>query len=180
MTPNELKTHKKHKKVLDSLPSFNALSKRGSKLPRPLDGLGRRKDVYVSGLIEVSNSHAVFFLYRDGQILTDRAFFGYLFCVLQNKSLNTLYEFHWHPSHKGIHCKLQCNTSLNYTGRLLVQAPELQLAPPSELDPAKEADRVKLVQMFCAKCGIHLNLPKAQDQDQASEQGDLFNELDHQ
>lgn len=175
MTPIELREHKRHCKKISALPTFTPLNKKNNRLPRPLDQLGRRKDAHSSGMIRVSDSHVAFFLYRDGEILTDRSFYGYLFCELQNSTLSTLYEFHWHPSHKGIHCKLPCNTANNYAGRLLVQAPELQIASASTLDPAKESDRKLLVEMFCKKCGIELSLPKAMPEAR-SNQADLFDD----
>lgn len=158
MKPRELKDHKSHKKRLTTAPNFQPLVKKGNKLPKPLDSLGRRRDVHCSGVIRVSDSHVACFLYRGGEILTDRAFYAYLFCELESGSLYPLYEFHWHPSHKGIHCKLPCKTDLNYSGRLLVQAPELQLEQFSTLDPLDEKDRHKLIEMFCSKCGIDLEL----------------------
>jgi len=179
MSPQELKSHKEHTKRLASLPVFTPLAKKKNGLPKPLDMLGRRKEVFGSGLMKVSDTHIAFFLYRDGEILTDRAFYGYLFCELKNASLYTLYEFHWHPSHKGIHCKLPCNTDNNYAGRLLVQAPELQIQSSSSLDPANEQDRLELVRMFCEKCGVSVDFPAETKATSTDNQGDLFHEQHH-
>lgn len=179
MSPLELKTHKDFPKKLSSLPVFAPLAKKNRGLPKPLDSLGRRKEVHSSGVIRVSESHVAFFLYRDGEILTDRAFYAYLFCELKNSTLYTLYEFHWHPSHKGIHCKLPCKTEKNYAGRLLVQAPELQLRPASTLDPSNESDRIELVKMFCEKCGVDLELPADDSTACTENQPDLFDEQHH-
>ncbi len=154
MEPRELRAHKLAAKSLPELPEFKPLNKRSSGLPRPLDGLGRRKNAFATGLISVSDTHSAFFLYRDGEILTDRAFYGFLFCHLQNGSLYPLHEFHWHPSHKGLHCKMPCKTVLNYSGRQLVQAPELSLTMDRPLNPADPTDRVALIQLFCQACGV--------------------------
>ena len=179
MEPRELKSHKQHHKSLKEYPTFSPLSKKGNKLPRPLDRLGRRKEAHGSGIVRVSDSHVAFFLYRDGEILTDRAFYAYLFCELQNETLYTLYEFHWHPSHKGIHCKVPCRTSGNYAGRLLAQAPELQITKTSSLDPANDSDRKLLVEIFCTKCGIALELTKQVEAPLNPNQLRLFDDPHH-
>lgn len=154
MTPRELLAHKLAPKFLPAFPEFKPLSKKNNGLPRPLDGLGRRKNAFATGLIGVSDTHSAFFLYRDGEILTDRAFYGFLFCQLQNGSLYPLQEFHWHPSHKGLHCKVPCNTVLNYSGRQLIQAPELALSMERRLNPADPSDREDLIRLFCRACGV--------------------------
>ena len=154
MDPRELRSHKLALKTLSSYPTFKPLNKKNNNFPRPLDMLGRRKNAHASGLIDVSHSHSAFFLYRDGEILTDRAFYGYLFCTLSSGSLFPLHEFHWHPSHKGLHCKLPCKTEMNYSGRLLLQAPEFNLSMSRPYDPANENDRNQLVVLFCKACGI--------------------------
>lgn len=159
MDPRELRGHKLAQKTLSSYPTFKPLSKKNNNFPRPLDMLGRRKNAYASGLIAVSDTHSAFFLYRDGEILTDRAFYGYLFCTLSSGSLFPLHEFHWHPSHKGLHCKLPCKTEMNYSGRLLQLAPEFNLSMARPYDPANEGDRNHLVVLFCRACGITMTAP---------------------
>lgn len=154
MTPADLRDHKKSPKTLSAYPVFKGLNKKNNHFPKPLDSLGRRKGAHASGLVPVSEHHFAFFLYRDGEILSDRAFYGYLFCKLANGTLSPICEFHWHPSHKGLHCKLPCNTTLNYSGRLLVNAPELDLNIPGSLDPADDSDRRVLIRLFCAACGV--------------------------
>lgn len=179
MEPKELQNHKRHPKAISEYPAFYPLSRKNNKLPKPLDRLGRRKDAHGSGIIRVSDSHVAFFLYREGEILTDRAFYGYLFCELQDETLYTLYEFHWHPSHKGIHCKLPCRTSTDYAGRLLVQAPELQITKTSALDPSRDSDRKLLVEMFCEKCGIALELTTQDEAPLHPNQFRLFDDHHH-
>lgn len=154
MTPKELQGHKLAPKTLGALPKFKELNRKNNSYPKPLDMLGRRKNAFASGLITLSDTHEAFFLYRSGDILTDTSFYGYVFCRLVNSSLYPLYEFHWHPSHKGLHCKLPCNTTLDYNGRLLKAAPELSLNTDPTLDPRKEKDREKLISLFCESCGI--------------------------
>lgn len=153
MTPKELKAHKEAPKHLKEIPAFKH-HKRNS-LPKPLKWAGRPR-TESTGLIDVSLEHTAFMCWRDGPIVTDRAFFGYLFCKLANGSLYPVFEFHWHPSHKPIHCKMPCQTELNYTDRTLPQAPELQLRTKRILDPQNHADRLQLIINFCQACGIQL------------------------
>lgn len=168
MEPRELRAHKLAPKCLAEFPEFKPLNKKSNGLPRPLDCLGRRKNAHATALLSVSDTHSAFFLYRDGEILTDRAFYGFLFCRLHNESLYPLHEFHWHPSHKGLHCKVPCKTVLNYAGRQLVQAPELSLAMDRPLNPADAVDRIQLIRLFGLACGVTMPAP---DQDP---QPDLF------
>jgi hypothetical protein len=113
--------------------------------------------VESTGLLKISDSHFIHFLSRSGNTFTDRAFFAHLFVQLGDGSLSTLFEFHWHPSHKGFHCKTACNAPQSYTDRLLVQALELNMKTDHELDPARSDDRVKLMNIVCRACGIDLD-----------------------
>lgn len=156
MTPKELKHHKEHTKVLSDIPEFKPL-KRG-KLPKPLHRMGGPR-LSATKIIELSDTHVAVFLWRDGQILTDTAFFGHLFCRIPNGTLYPLLEFHWHPSHKGFHAKTPCETEIDYTNRMLPGAPELALATQEHLDPRVESDRVALINEFCRVCGITISSP---------------------
>lgn len=178
MTPKELAAHKSSFKTMNKYPTFKPLTKKNNGFPKPLDALGRRKGAQASGLIKVSGTHSIFFLFRDGEILTDRAFYGYLFCHLQNNDLSTIFEFHWHPSHKGLHCKLPCRTSLSYVGRLLVNAPELSINMSQPHNPAEETGRQALIRLFCKACGVTITISDDEDHSslasEPSPQGDLF------
>lgn len=151
MTPKELADHKAVPKRLAGLPQFKSI-KRG-KLPKPLHKLGGPR-LQATDLIAVSGSHSVVFIWRDGELLTDSAFFAYLFCTLGDGSLYPLFEMHFHPSHKGLHAKLPCKTELDFTSRLLPGAPELALSGRDDLDPRSDGDRSSLIDRFCAACGI--------------------------
>lgn len=153
MTPHELKIHKKAEKLLKVIPSFS-LQKR-NKLPRPFQKLGGDR-ILSSGMMEVSDSHVAFMYWRDGDILSDRSFFGHLFCRLANGDLSPIFEFHWHPSHKGVHCLTPCKTSSDYTNRHLKQAPELAIKTEKLFDPRVEVELNQLVILFCESCGISL------------------------
>lgn len=153
MTPRELKAHKTAPKLLNEIPAFKPQKR--NKLPKPLKGLGGPR-IESTGMMSVSDHHVALMYWRDGPILTDRAFYGYLFCRLANESLSPIFEFHWHPSHKGFHCKTPCRTSSNFTDRMLPGAPELSLKTNPKIDPKIPSDRLKLVIEFCRSCGISL------------------------
>jgi hypothetical protein len=152
MSPKELASHKAAPKRLSSLPDFKIM-KRG-KLPKPLHKMGGAR-IQATELISVSDTHNVFFAWRDGEIRTDSAFYAYLFCILGNGDLSPLFILHLHPSHKDVHAKLPCNTENNYTNRELPGAPELALSTDREnLDPRRSDDRLHLIECFCKACGI--------------------------
>jgi hypothetical protein len=153
MSPSELKAHKLAPKQLKEVPKFSPQKR--NKLQKPLKGIGGPR-ILSTGLLNVSDEHTAFMFCKDGQIITDRAFYGYLFCRLASGELSPIFEFHWHPSHKGFHCKMPCRTNLDYTGRLLPGAPELNLKSDLQLDPKIPIDRQKLVIEFCRLCNIKL------------------------
>jgi hypothetical protein len=153
MTPQDLRAHKNAPKKLQETPVFKPQARK--KLPKSFAKLGGPR-IHSTGMLEVSASHVAFMYWRDGDILTDRSFYAYLFCRLASGSLSPLFEFHWHPSHKGFHCKTPCKTLNDYTDRALPGAPELALKTDFKLDPRNAADRTKLVLDFCGWCGISL------------------------
>lgn len=161
MTPSDLKAHKSAHKQLATIPVFKPQKR--NKLPKPFKGLGGPR-IQSTGMIDVSDDHVVFMFWRDGEILTDRSFYAYLFCRLANGGLSPLLEFHWHPSHKGFHCKTPCKTTNDYTNRMLPGASELALKTKPNTDPRKDDDRFALVIRFCELCGISLPTNDAQSQ----------------
>ena len=102
----------------------------------------------------VSDIHRIVFIWRNGELRTDTAFFAYLFFALQNGELYPLTEFHLHPSHKGGHMKVPCETQYDYTERFLPGAPELKISGVGQLDPRLEKDRDILIARFCYAVGI--------------------------
>ncbi len=151
MLPKELAAHKLAPKRLVGIPAFRAMKK--GKLPKPLHKMGGPR-LHATDLTAVSDTHRAVFIWRDGELLTDSAFFGYLFQVLADDELSPLVEFHLHPSHKGLHIKVPCDTLYDYRQRLLPGAPELALSGISDLDPRREDDRTKLIVRFCKALGI--------------------------
>jgi len=153
MKKQDLRAHKVAIKTLSGVPVFKAQAR--NKLPRPFKSLGGPR-IESTGMLHVSPDHMAIMYWRNGPILTDRSFFGHLLCVLENGDLSPIFEFHWHPSHKGFHCKTPCRTDLDYTNRSLPGAPELSLKTSPTLDPKNNFDRLKLVIAFCKACGISL------------------------
>ena len=154
MNATELRAHKQASKRLVSGFAFKSIKK--NDLPKPLHKLSGSR-IKSTELLTVSDSHKVVMYWRDGALRTDSAFYAHLFCELQNKKLYPLLEFHFHPSHKGVHAKLPCKTELDYSERHLVQAPELNLLTQSALDPRNEQDLKQLIATFCKACGISMD-----------------------
>ena len=154
MEPRELAAHKAAPKVLTVTPSFTPLKK--GKLPKPFNKTGGAR-FQSTGMLKLSDDHSALFIWRSGEILADASFYGYLTCNLPRGALGIILEFHWHPSHKGIHCKVPCKTDLDYTDRFLVKAPELALSGSTSLDPRLDLDRQKLIALFCKACGVTLD-----------------------
>jgi hypothetical protein len=152
MKRRTLAMHKQAAKVLRAAPAFSTI-KRG-KLPKPLDRVGG-PSVQMTNLIEVGDGYSVWFMWKDGETLVQSAFYGYLFHQIGQNNLYPLCHFHWHPSHKPIHFTSPCDSDLNYTNRGLPGAKELNLTSPTvPYDPRKDIDRLKLIEVFCATCGI--------------------------
>ncbi len=151
MNPRDLKDHKSAPKQLSDVPQFKARAR----LKRPFKHVGGPR-VSSTGILDVSSTHAILMYWRDGPVLTDRAFYGHLFCRLASGKTSPLFEFHWHPSHKGLHCKTPCKTENDYTDRNLPGAPELGITTKKQYDPKSPNDLKMLVMLFCKSCGISL------------------------
>lgn len=160
MIPKELRRQKAVEKRLLQFPDFKTHKR--NKYPRPFHRLGGAR-VHSTGFVDVSDGHAAFMLWRDGKELTDRLFLANLFLKISGGNYYPLFEFHWHPSHKGIHCKLPCKTDSDYSNRQLPGAPEFDITKnyPRTLDPREPFDRIELIKLFCEKCGI--TLPESND-----------------
>jgi len=153
MIKRDLRAHKATPKRLTDVPTFKPQAR--NKLPKPFKKLGGER-IRSTGMLEVSDDHVAFMFWRDGALLTDRSFYGYLFARLAEGRLGPVFEFHWHPSHKPIHCKVPCKTTSDFTDRTLRQAPELELRTSSCLDPKNPEELAQLVVQFCNSCGIDL------------------------
>jgi len=105
-------------------------------------------------LIEVSAEHRAVFMWRDGETRQDAAFMAWLFFAQGEQVLYPLFELHFHPSHKGVHCKTPCRSDMNYGNRQLPGAWELNLTTNEGLDPRSDTHRKLLILQFCEACGI--------------------------
>ena len=155
MTPEELAVHRAAPKHLQVAPSFRS-TQSAHRLPRPFRKSMRGPRMHTTGEITLSDEHCAFFFWRDGELLTDAAFFAWLMFKGSNQTLYPLLEYHYHPSHKGLHIKLPCNTTTDDTGRMLPNAPELNLNLPPQVDPRQLEGRQILIHRFCEICGIRV------------------------
>jgi hypothetical protein len=152
MERRELRKQKWQPKFLADRPVFSPLEK--GMLPKPFAKMGGPR-IASTGLIDVSPSHQVFFLWKNGPILSDRSFYGWLLKKLQYANLYPLVEMHWHPSHKGLHIKTPCDSNRDYTNRQLPGAMEMGLRSNTMYDPKEITDRLHLIERFCRIAGIH-------------------------
>ncbi|WP_175979650.1 MULTISPECIES: hypothetical protein [Caballeronia] len=164
MESDQLLAHKQAFKTLTASPKFRQMNK--SKWPKPFSRMARPR-VQATDLIPVSDAHCVLFMWRDGEELMDRSFYGHLLWTLPQGDLYPLLEFHYHPSHKGVHCKMPCETTIDYRNRLLPGAPELNLKSSRIFDPRVTDDRSALIVLFCRATGITIS-------NEQNGQGDLL------
>ena len=104
MDARELRSQKRQAKRLTAQPAFKSLKR--NKLPKPFKTMGGSR-LFATDLIDVSASHQLIFVWRDGPLLTDRSFYGWLLKKLCGGALYPLLEMHWHPSHKGLHLNVR-------------------------------------------------------------------------
>lgn len=164
MLPSELKNHKLSEKRLDCTEIAFSPLKKGS-LPGQFKRMGR-PGTFSSGFIQVSDTHKVLFVWRNGEIKTDSSFYGYFVHNPSPVERRILFELHWHPSHKGIHCVTPCNTALDLNNRMLVAQPDINLKGNLDWDPRSKDDRQKLIHLFCNACGISIKSPVSRNQNE--------------
>ena len=153
MKRQELLKLKRAPKVLREI-KFRSVQK--GAYPRPFDKLSGSK-LRVSGLIDVGDDRLkVMFLWKDGDILERRSFYGYLMTDIDGV-LVPLAIMHYHPSHKGLHMLTNCEVDRDFSGRLLPGARELAMSTPTGIDPSIDSDRNRLVNIFCERCGIRIS-----------------------
>lgn len=151
MDRRELLSRKLQTKTLQIV-EFKPLRK--GALPRPLKELGGPR-LAPSKLLEVAAGLKVTFVVRSGDVLERRAFFAYLF-EEHNDGLVPMAILHYHPSHKGVHLIVNCETGRDYTGRQSPGAPEFALTTDRVLDPEDPNDRSELILVFCKRCNISI------------------------
>lgn len=151
MEPRLLKQHKHAAKRLVAPPVFKAW--RRGRLPKPLDKMGGAR-LFASDLTAVGGAYYVCFAWRDGSLLADSSFFAWLFSGEPGR-LFPLAILHYHPSHKPAHMLMPCRDERDFTNRQLPGVIEFNVAP-AVFDPRQEADRGRLIALFCQRCGIVL------------------------
>lgn len=152
MDETTLRKHKGCSKRLPELPAFKPAKR--NRLPKPLHQLSGAR-LYSTDLIVVGDRYRACFVWRDGALLADTAFYGWLFEQRPN-GLYPLASLHYHPSHKPVHLLTPCRMERDFTNRQLPGAAEFQLAAQRRFDPRIEIDRSRLIELFCRRCGIAL------------------------
>lgn len=126
---------------------------RKAKLPKHM-GRVRRKRVFATDLIAIGQDISVVFLWRTGDCLEKRALYGYAFRELAD-GLEPLLRMDYHPSHKGLHVKFNCENPVELLNRDVVLGKEFQLKPFS-IDPDNAQDRARFVEEFCRRIAVSL------------------------
>jgi hypothetical protein len=150
------------KAVVKRLTAYGFKPARSRRLPKPFDRLGPRAN--LSELIDLGGDFRAVFIWRDGEALSRTAFYGHVLRETE-RGLLPLAILHYHPSHKGIHGLFNCETDRDFTGRYLPGSREFTLKGGENLDPRIEADRHRLIGIFCERFGVILG-----------PDGDLFHE----
>lgn len=126
---------------------------RKARLPKHMARV-RSQRVFATDLIEIGQGLSVVFLWRSGDCLEKRALFGYAFRE-HAEGLEPLLRMDYHPSHKGLHVKFNCENTLELVNRDVVQGREFGLKAAA-YDPGKERDRARFVADFCRCIGASL------------------------
>ena len=86
--------------------------------------------------------------------LEKRALYGYAFRE-KPEGLEPLLRMDYHPSHKGLHVKFNCERPVDFINRDVVQGREFRLNG-LPLDPDLERDRARFVEEFCRRTAASL------------------------
>jgi len=129
-----------------------APAKKG-KLPKPLDRLGGPR-LKVTPVYDVGDGLKVIFVWKTGPYLETRSLYGRLFQETERGML-PIVRLDYHPSHKNLHVKVNCETEIDLVNRDLVKTKEFSLTNVA-LDPDIEEDRLHFVAIFCERFGIRL------------------------
>lgn len=126
---------------------------RRAKLPKHMEHI-RRKRVLATDLIAVGQDVSVVFLWRTGDCLEKRALYGYAFRQ-KPEGLEPLLRMDYHPSHKGLHVKFNCERTVDLINRDVVQGREFRLKDMT-FDPDNPTDRARFVAEFCRRIAARL------------------------
>lgn len=122
--------------------------------PRPLNAF--KNSYWVSDVLDVATNQVVCFAYKQSSSLVDSKFYAYWGLRNSKNELIPLMNFHYHPSHKGIHARFACKTTELFTSRYLVVAPELNLHKKHQPDIRTQEGINELICLFCKSAGIEL------------------------
>lgn len=106
-------------------------------------------------MLPVADGLSACFLWRNGSILEKTAMYGYLFQETAG-NLTPIIRMDWHPSHKRLHVRVNCENNLDLEGRDLVGCKELNLSESHAFDVRKDDDRARFIDVFCQACNIVL------------------------
>lgn len=146
-----LRQHQNREKRLPNRPAFYPA--RRNRLPKPLHQLSGPR-LFTTDLLELAEVYRACFVWRNGELLSDTAFYGWLFEV-RPKGMHPLAVMHYHPSHKPLHLLTPCEEDRDFTNRSLPGVREFNLRT-RRYDPRLERDRLDMIAMFCDRCGIDL------------------------
>lgn len=123
------------------------------KLPKPLDKLSGSR-IKTTPLYDVGTEMKAIFVWKTGLVREQRSLFGWLFRE-SDRGLEPLFRLDYHPSHKNLHAKINCEGRFDLINRDLVGCKEFGLRDV-DLDPDIEADRSKFISIFCERFNIQL------------------------
>ncbi|CAD1788742.1 hypothetical protein XSP_001045 [Xanthomonas euroxanthea] len=133
--------------------AFTAHQKR--RFPPPLHKVqpSRRSS---TNLISLGGDFYAAFVARTADTYEKKAMYGFLLRGDKEAELTCLLRLDWHPSHKGMHCIVNCEQERDLSGRNLAGCKELALkdSPVSGLDPDIEDHRKEFIRIFCDVCNI--------------------------
>lgn len=155
MQRRELRNIKRLPKAIGKF-AFKKLKK--GDLPEPWKKMGGPR-LKTTGLLSADNEHVAVFITRDGETQDRKLFMGFLSRRVA-AGYEPVYILHYHPSHKGVHAQINCESELNYVNRQLPGAKEFALKSPDNLDPVDDA--LQLVGLFCDRFGIQIK-PQGED-----------------
>jgi len=126
---------------------------RRARLPKHMARV-RRQRVFATDLIEIGQGLSAVFLRRSGDCLEKRALYAYAFRDHPD-GLEPLLRMDYHPSHKGLHVKFNCENAVELVNRDVVQGREFGLRTAG-YDPDDELDRARFVEEFCRRIAVPL------------------------
>jgi hypothetical protein len=156
ITRRELKEHFRSPKQLPSNAIFYPA--KSLTLPKPLHKL---RSHYCTGLLDVGGNYRLAVVWKDGKVRTQSQIYAHLFYHLASDHLYPLARMDYHPAHKGLHIKLNCEDQKDLSNRDLPGTKEFNLLDLDDpLDPRQEEDRQRFIAIACKRLGISYSQPE--------------------